>query len=122
MQEDGEEETKGFAKRAIGEGLDVTTRKANVTFMRVEGVDPPCSQKVAARRRWPDWRTGSVRKCLSILDRQTVPVSWVWALALNVTPLPASAGGSEGSSRSKQGSRQGWPSLRRALAGAAACQ
>lgn len=37
MQEDGEEETKGLAKRAIGEDLDVTQRKANVTFMRAVG-------------------------------------------------------------------------------------
>ena len=31
-----QEETKGLAKRAIAEDLDVTQRKANVTFMRVE--------------------------------------------------------------------------------------
>jgi hypothetical protein len=38
MQQDGEE-TKGLAKRAIAKGLDVTQRKANVTFMRVAGVE-----------------------------------------------------------------------------------
>ena len=37
MQLDGEEETKGLAKRAIAKGLDVTPRKANVTFMRAVG-------------------------------------------------------------------------------------
>ena len=42
MQEDGEEETKGLAKRAIGEDLDVTQRKANVTFMRAAGAEWSC--------------------------------------------------------------------------------
>lgn len=66
MQEDGEE-TKGLAKRAVAEGLDVTKRKADVTFMRVRGEWIRC----ASRRE--DGLTGvraSVRKCLSILDRQ----------------------------------------------------
>jgi hypothetical protein len=69
----GREKRNGLARRAIAEGLNVTQRKADVTFMRAaggSGVDPPSASEACLLKG--DGLPGvveRVRKCLSILER-----------------------------------------------------
>jgi hypothetical protein len=67
MLQDGEEETKRLGQEAIGEGLDVTQRKAYVTFMQAaggSGVDPPSTSEACLLKG--DGLTGAVNVLVSV--------------------------------------------------------